>query len=228
MTKQKILVALVGEPTAVERIAIRRRIDELFLIFTDENLELASSIVEKFSRLGMHVRLIHIQSMKFSNILSTILRALNRETFDDYDLEFSVSSGNPVMILATCIAAAIVNASILYTEGSNFVDISELWPAKLVNVTYKKRQILNFLEEYSDSINQKDISKETGICQSGISRHIRDLELAGYVTRTRIARKKVVQISELGSVILHQKQIRKRRIWASYSIETPAGLQTAS
>ena len=183
---------------------------------------------EKFSKLGMNVNLIHIQSLRFSNILSTILRSLNHHTFDDYDLEFSVSSGTPVLILGTCIAAAIVNASIIYTEGSSPIEISEIWPAKLVNITYKKRQILSFLEQYSDSINQKDISKETGICQSGISRHIRDLEIAGYVTRTRIARKKVVKISELGSIILHQKQIRKRRIWAPFSIETPTGIQTVS
>lgn len=226
MTKPKILVALLGEPTRVERIVIRRRIDELFLVFSDEELELAESLIAKFAILGMQIVPIHIESLKFSNILSSILRALDHQTLDYYDVEFSMSSGNPLMILATCVAAAIVNGSVIYTEGDSSIEISEVWPAELVNITYKKRQILNFLESYNDSINQKDISRETGICQSGVSRHIRDLELAGYVTRTRVSRKKVVKISELGSTILHHKQIRKRRIWDSYSIETPAGVQT--
>ncbi|TFH08622.1 MAG: ArsR family transcriptional regulator [Candidatus Thorarchaeota archaeon] len=228
MTKPKILVALLGEPTTIERIVIRRRIDELFLVFSDVEHEFALPLIEKFSTLGMQVIPIHIQSLKFSNILSSILRALNHQTLDDYDVEFNVDSGNPVMILAACIAAAILGASVLCTEGNNVVEISELWPAKLVNITYKKRQILNFLENFNDSINQKDISGEIGICQSSISRHIRDLEIAGYVTRTRVAKKKVVKISELGSTILHHKQLRKRRIWASYSIEPPTGIQTAS
>jgi len=226
MTKPKILVALLGEPTAVERIVIRRRIDELFLVFSDEELELAEFLIAKFSTLGMQIVSIHIESLRFSNILSSILRALDHQTVDYYDVEFSLSSGNPLMILATCVAAAIVNASVICTEGDSFVEMSEVWPAKLVNITYKKRQILNFLESYNGSINQRDISRETGICQSGVSRHLRDLELAGYVTRTRVSRKKVVKISELGSTILHHKQIRKRRIWDSYSMEAPAGVQT--
>lgn len=226
MTKPKILVALLGEPTTVERIVIRRRIDELFLVFSNEEHELAASLIAKFSTLGMQIVPIHIESLNFSNILSSILRALDHQTLDYYNVEFSMSSGNPLMILATCVAAAIVNGSVIYTEGDRFIEISEVWPAELVNITYKKRQILNFLERYNGSINQKDISRETGICQSGISRHIRDLELAGYVTRTRVSRRKVVKISELGSTILHHKQIRKRRIWDSYSMETHAGVQT--
>lgn len=228
MTKPKILVAMLGKPKAVEQFALRRRTDELFLIFTNEELKLASTLMEKFSTLGMQVTPIHIQSLKFSNILNSVLRALNRNSLDDYEVEFSVSSGNSVMILGVCIAAAIVNASILYSEENSLVDISELWPANLVNVTHKKRQILSFLESYNGSINQKDISRKTGICQSGISRHIRDLESAGYVIRSRVARKKVVKISELGSTILHHKQIRKRRIWGSYNIEAPVSIQTVS
>jgi DNA-binding MarR family transcriptional regulator len=226
MTKPKILIALLGEPTTVERIVIRRRIDELFLVFSNEELELAEFLIAKFSTLGMHILPIHIESMKFPNILSSILRTLDHQTLDYYDIEFSMSSGNPLMILAMSLAAAIVRASVIYTEGDSVVEISEVWPAELVNITYKKRMILNFLESYNGSINQRDISRETGICQSGVSRHIRDLDLAGYVTRTRVARKKVVKISELGSSILHLKQIRKRRIWDSYSIKTPAGVQT--
>jgi len=228
MKKPKLLVAMLGKQNTVESVVIRRRIDELHIVFTDDEMNLASSFIEKFSSFGIQVTPVHIRSTKFSNILSTILKALNQQTLDDYDVEFSVSSGNSAIVLASCIAAAIVNASIFSTDANCSIEISEVWPSKLVNITHKKRQILSFLEKYNDSIHQKEISLETGIGQSSISRHIRDLESAGYVTRTRIDRRKVVKISDLGSTLLHHKQIRKRRIWDSYSFENPTSIHTAT
>lgn len=228
MTKPKLLVAMLGKPNSVECVVIRRRIDKLYLVFTDAEYDSASTLIEKFSSLGIQVTPIHIQNVTFTNILSTTLKSLNQQTLDKYEVEFSVSTGNTLMVLASCIAAAIVNASILSNDDNCSIQISELWPSKLVNITHKKRQILSFLESYNDSINQKEISKETGIGQSSISRHIHDLEMAGYVTRTRIDNMKVVKISELGTTILHQKQIRKRRIWDSYSFEHPESIQTFS
>jgi DNA-binding MarR family transcriptional regulator len=228
MKKPKLLVAMLGKPNTVESIVIRRRIDELHLVFTDDKMSLASSLIEKFSSLGIQVTPIHIRSTKFTKILSTILKALNQQTLDDYDIEFSVSSGNSTIVLASCIAAAIVNASIFSSDTNYSIEMSEVWPSKLVNITHKKRQILSFLESCNDSIHQKEISLETGIGQSSISRHIRDLESAGYVTRTRVDRKKVVKISDLGATLLHHKQIRKRRIWDSYSFENPPSVHTAT
>jgi DNA-binding MarR family transcriptional regulator len=132
------------------------------------------------------------------------------------------------MMMAVSIAATIVKATILCVEENNFIEISEVWPSELVNLTHKKRQILNYLETINTPVYQKDISKAIEINQSGISKHIGDLEHAGFVTRARIARKKYIQITELGSAILHHKQIRKRRIWAPSLIQTPTSIQTMS
>ena len=228
MNKLKTLFTLLGEPSAVERILIRRCIDTLFLIFTDEKRDLASSLIERYSILGIQVIPIHIQTLKFDSILSAILRVLNNQQLDEYDVEFSISSENPILIMAICVIAAIVNSSILYIGESSAIEISEVWPAKLANISHKKKEILNFLEHFSGPINQKDIAAELGISQSGISRHVNDLELAGYITRTRVAKKKIIEISDLGSVIIHQKELRKRRIWAPYMMEANGGIQTAS
>lgn len=228
MTKPEILVALLGEPGAVERILVRRRIDELFLVFTDEKHSLAEALIDKYATIGIQIIPIHIQSLNFSNIITTILRVVNQKQKDNHNIEFSISSGNPNLILAMCITAAIVNSSIICTSNDSSVDVSQIWPTKLVNLSYKKKQILNFLERYNGPIKQKEIAGEIGICQSGISRHINDLELAGYVTRIRIAREKVVEISDLGSAIIHQKELRKRRIWAPYTVETPGNIQSSS
>ena len=226
MTKPKILVALLGNPSTVERIAIRRRVDQLLLVFTRNQLEHAEYIMDKFSKLGIQTIPVRVTPSDFANTLSSILRALDNQTLDKYQVEFSVASGNTIMTLATVVAAAIVKASVLCNEENDIFEISEIWPAELVNLTHKKREILSFLESYDSAIFQKDISKETGICQSSVSRHIRDLELAGYVTRVRIARKKHVQITVLGSTILHHKQIRKRRIWGSYVSQVAESVQT--
>jgi predicted transcriptional regulator len=227
MTSPKILVALLGTPTNVEQTAIRRRVDEILLVFADEQNEQAEYLLNKFSSLGISIVPVCVVPTNFSNILSSILRALDNQALDNYQVEFVVMPDNCIMTIAASVAAAIVNGSILCPDVNESLHINEIWPSELVNLTFKKREILTYLENYSNPVRQKDISLETGISQSGVSRHTHDLELAGYVVRSRIARKKQVQITELGSTVLHYKQIRKRRVWGSYFAQTSMGLQTA-
>ncbi|GAG85550.1 unnamed protein product, partial [marine sediment metagenome] len=180
---------------------------ELFLIFSNDQFEQAESIIDKFATLGVQITPIRVNSPNFKNTLSSILRALDQEKFDGYHIEFSITFGNTAMMMAVSIAATIFKASILCVEENDLIEISEVWPAELVNLTHKKRQILSFLESLNTPVYQKDISNAIEINQSGISRHIRDLEHAGYVTRVRIAGKKFIQITELGSTILHQQRL---------------------
>ncbi len=226
MLKPKIHVALLGKQKTIEHIAIRRSIDELILVYSREKLDIADNLIKQFSNLGITVVPVRVVLTDFTSILSSILRALDHRKLDDYQVEFSMTSGQCVMTLAACVAAAIVRASIIYTTGTESLQISEVWPSELVNLTHKKREILDYLETHDSSVHQKEISKHTGIRQSGVSRHLRDLEMAGYVRRTRKARNKQVQITELGSTILHHKQIRKRRFWSTYSSRTLESIQT--
>lgn len=226
MLKPKIHVALLGKQKTIEHIAIRRSIDELILVYSREKLDIADNLIKQFSNLGITVVPVRVVLTDFTSILSSILRALDHRKLDDYQVEFSMTSGQCVMTLAACVAAAIVRASIIYTTGTESFQISEVWPSELVNLTHKKCEILDYLETHDSPVHQKEISKHTGIRQSGVSRHLRDLEMAGYVRRTRKARKKQVQITELGSTILHHKQIRKRRLWSSYSSRTLESIQT--
>ena len=226
MTKQKIHVALLGKQEAVEHLAIRRRIDELIIVYPKENHELADNLIDQFSNLGIIVEPVAVRSNDFNNILSSILTALDHQKFDKYDIEFSITSEHCIMTLAACIAAAIVKASIICATGVELPHISEVWPSELVGLTHKKREILEHLESFGDSISQKEISRYTGIRPSGVSRHLHDLELAGYIRRDRVARVKRVQITELGSSILHHKQLRKRRFWSSHTHSSTEGIQT--
>lgn len=226
MAKPKIHIALLGGETRIEQFAFRRGIDELIVVYPDEKSELANKIIKQFSGFEIEVEPIRITSYDFNNILSSILSSLDNRKFDEYQIEFSITSENSVITLAGCVAAAITGASILCSTGTESIRISEVWPSELVNLTHKKREILAYLDAISHPIIQKEISRNTGIRESGISRHLRDLELAGYVKRYRVARIKHVHITELGSVVLHQKQIRKRRIWDSISNRSSEGIQT--
>jgi DNA-binding MarR family transcriptional regulator len=226
LTKPKIHVALLGNQKTIEHLVIRRRIDELIIVHSHNKLELAQNLVERYKELGIIVEPVLVISTDFNNVLSLILSALDHRKFDDYQIEFSINSEHCIMTLAACVAAAIVKASVLCTTGNETVKISEVWPSELVNLTHKKREILEYLETYGCPITQIELSKETGIRQSGVSRYVRDLELAGYVSRDRNARVKQVQITELGVAILHHKQIRKRRLWSPYTSRASEGIQT--
>ncbi len=226
MTKQKIHVAFLGTQKTLEQLAIKRSIDELIIIYPQEKKALADRSIEYFSSFGIVVESVCVLSDDFYNILSSILSALNHRKFDDHQIEFSIASENRIIILAACVAAAITKASILFASEIEPLQISEVWPSELVNLTLKKREILDYLENSSVPVAQKEIARNTGIRQSGISRHIRDLELAGFVERDRIARIKQVQITELGTVILHHKQMRKRRVWDAFASRTAEGIQT--
>jgi len=226
MTKQKIHVAFLGKQKILEQLAIRRSIDELIIVYPPEKTELADRAIEYFSSFGIAVEAVCVLSNDFYHILSSILSALNHRKFDDYQIEFSITSEHSAIILAACVAAAITKASILCATEIEPLQISEVWPSELVNLTLKKREILDYLENSGFPVAQKEISRNTGIRQSGISRHIRDLELAGFIERDRVARIKQVQITELGSVILHHKQIRKRRVWDAFANRAAEGIQT--
>ena len=205
---------------------MRRSIDELIIVYSQENLELADYLCERFTNLGINVEPVRVVSTDFNNVLSSILLALDQQRFDDYQIEFSITSGHCILTLAACVAAAITKASIICATGVELPNLSEVWPSELVNLTLKKREILEYLDNYRLPVNQKELSQNTGIGQSGVSRHLRDLEMAGYVRRYRIARIKEVQITELGSAVLHHKQIRKRRLWGSFTHHPREVIQT--
>ena len=216
MTKPKIHVAILGKQETIEHLAIRRRIDELIIVYPYETHEIADELITRFSNHGIPVEPVVVMPNDFSTTLSSILDALNQKEFDEYQIEFSITSEHCILTLAACVAAAITKASVICATGTELIDITEVWPSELVNLSLKKREILDYLERLSTPITQKEISKSTGIRSSGVSRHLRDLEQAGYIRRNRVARNKQVHITDLGSAILHHKQLRKRRIWFAH------------
>ena len=225
MTKPKIHIAFFGNKKSIEYLAVRRQIDDLIIIHGPEQEDNVSEINRKYTDAGISSKSVMVTSEDFTNILASALNAVDSQRLDQYEIEVSVSTDDCLMSMAACICAAIVKASIVYIQGNEIFNLAEIWPSELVNLSFQKREILSYLESCKTPVHQKQVSKETGIRQSGISRHLRNLELAGYVSRLRNSRRKQVSITELGRAILHHKQIRRRRIWSSYSLPVEGKIQ---
>ncbi|MFW9769414.1 MAG: winged helix-turn-helix domain-containing protein [Candidatus Thorarchaeota archaeon] len=225
MAKPKIHIAFFGNKKSIEYLAVRRQIDDLIIIHSPEHEDIVAEINRKYTDAGISSKSVMATSEDFTNILASALNALDSQRFNQYEIEVSVSTDDCLMSMAACICAAIVKASIVYIQGNEIFNFAEIWPSELVNLSYQKREILCYLESCKTPVHQKQVSEETGIRQSGISRHLRNLELAGYVSRRRTSRRKQVSITELGRAILHHKQIRKRRIWSSYSLPVAGKIQ---
>jgi DNA-binding MarR family transcriptional regulator len=227
MAKPKIHIAFFGITKNIEYLAVRRCIDEFIVIHNWEQEDVVNRLIDKYSNLGITVIPVRVVPNDFTSILSSSLNSIDSQKLDQYDIEVSVATDDCIMVLAACIFAAIVKASIVYVQHDEIFSISEIWPSELVNLSFQKREILCYLDSCEKQAHQKEVAEEIGIRQSGLSRHLQSLELAGYVTRSRISHCKHVSITELGRAILHHKQIRKRRVWGSYAQPIAGSIQMA-
>jgi DNA-binding MarR family transcriptional regulator len=223
MIQPVVHVAVTSErdTRVIEQVAIRRPIAEMVIVYPITVESFVRVLVKKFELLRIPVISVPVASYDFSNILSSILKTLNDRRLDDYRIEFNVTTCTGLMAVATCLAAAIVKATVICSGERELSEIIEVWPSELVNLTNRKREILEYLATKSEPVYQTDITRCTGVQRSGVSRHLRDLENAGYVNRTRRSRRKYVEITNLGLTVLHHKQLRKRRIWGQITSHLP-------
>lgn len=217
MIKPKIHIAFYGTSKTTEYLAVKRCTDEIIIVYSWEQEDTVNQLIEKYSNFGIMTTPVKIVTDDFTNILAAVLDSVDSQKLDHYDIEVSVSTNNCIVILAACVFAAIAKASIVCVQNNTAFNISEIWPSELVNLSSQKREVLGYLDHCERPVHQKEVAKETEIRQSGLSRHLRSLELAGYVTRSRMSRCKHVSITELGRAILHYKRIRKRRVWNTYA-----------
>ena len=213
--KSKVHIAMVGKNwnRTIEYTIIRRSVDRLILVFNDDMRDKAYEFLEHLRLMNIDAVPLAIKEEDFSAALASLLSVLNIHQFDNCRIEFNVTCASRLMILVASVAAVILKGTILCTYEDEPVDITEVCPAELCNLTKKKKDVLSFLNQARESVPQKRIGKELGIAPSGVSRHLSDLERAGYISRVIISRKKTVRITNLGSVVINSKQIRKRRVW---------------
>jgi DNA-binding MarR family transcriptional regulator len=198
----------------LEQFIVRRPVDEIIVFHASGYTDQADLLVEKYHSLGLSATRALIEHISFPNALSEILQTLNERRFDDHTIEFSITCNNTIMTLASCIAAILLRAPIFVPEKNSLQPI-KLQPSHFVTLTSTKRRILEFVDNYSTPVLQSDISRNTSITRSCVSRHLRDLEQANYVVRASRGRQKIVSLTELGQIVLHSKLLRQNRIWAT-------------
>ncbi len=227
MERPTVHVAMIGQvwDRRIEYCVIRRAVDQMVLVFDSNVAVEAHNFVAHLQDMAIEVTPIPIGEHSFSAILSAVLASLNNTPGDECSVEFNITCASKIMTIVASVAAAIVHGTIVYSEEVNSVDMAEVWPTELTTLTRKKMEVLRCLSMHDNPVHQRTLAKELDIPQSGISRHVRDLELAGYLSRETVSRKKVICISDLGSAVMHSKHLRKRRIWTKRSKAKDDSLQ---
>ncbi len=219
MEPPKIHIALVGKEwdQVLMRSILKRSIDELIFAFDPNTPQSVHELLEGLSQFGIHATVVQFSNYNFESMLSSILEVINCRNLDGHQVEFNVSFANPMMTIVACMAAEIMHANIIYRPDEASDMVAEIRPAKLSNLTKRKKEILGYLARQPKEVLQKEITKELDIPRSGVSRQLQDLEQAGYVERIRTNRLKTVRITPLGASVIHGKMLRQRRVWASGS-----------
>jgi DNA-binding MarR family transcriptional regulator len=219
MERLAVHVAMIGQvwDKRIEYSIIRKAVDRIVLVY-DGNVSVeAHDFLVHLQDMAIEVVPVPIEEGSFSAVLSAVLGALSSTLCDGSSVEFNITCASKIMTVVASVAAAILHGSVVCSGESSPVDLTEVWPLELTSLTRKKMEVLQFLAEQASPVYQRSIAKELNIPQSGISRYVKDMELAGYLSRETISRRKVVCISELGSAIMHSKRLRKKRIWAKRS-----------
>ncbi|MHA1882668.1 MAG: winged helix-turn-helix domain-containing protein [Candidatus Thorarchaeota archaeon] len=217
MTKPVVHVAIFDKDAEsfIDRVAIQRRLDEIILVCATSYDGNRNQIIDRYSNLGFKTTFVDIDSNSFNDILSTLLNVVNHSRLDNYIIEFNVICNNPIMTVAASVAAIMIGAILITTDTTNISASITLRPNQLLHMSPNKRKIMEYLDEKSCPVLQAEISSETLVTRSCVSRHLKDLIHAGYVKRNRAGRNKVIWITSLGQVVVRHKLLRKRREWGN-------------
>ncbi len=197
----------------IEHMVMKRGADKVVLFYTERNKDEVKEFVSRFSRAGIPTETVIIPPWDFQMILAKILETIvENEEYDE--IEFNASCGTRVMTAASYVAAVHSDAMLLVIsedETTVLKEIIEIQPFSKITLTRPKRRILEQLVELGGTVySQKELGTRAELEASSISRHVRDLEQVGNITRKRMGRQKLISITPLGRIVLRTRQIRER------------------
>ncbi len=226
----KLHIATVGidYKERVEFVVINKGADHVILVCSDESHEIGVNICSMFSSKGIECETIIIDPWDYENILAktleSIVNQLNTGRFSE--IEFNGSCGTRIMTAAVYMAALIIGTPIYLvgrcSEDNEIGEAIMLRPVPVSMLTAPKKRILEKLKEKGGRVSsQAELGSRTDLGADSISKHIRDLEAAKYVKRHQHGRRKSIELTHLGEMVLELKNLRKtlehnkRRIRAS-------------
>ncbi|MBS3793990.1 MAG: MarR family transcriptional regulator [Candidatus Thorarchaeota archaeon] len=205
---EKVQIATVGkhETGRLQFVLYRKESDKLIMLHTETTRTQAESIKEKVET-RLPVELVSVEPWDYHDVLGNALDAAYRNRA--CELRFNPSLGTRVMTSALIMAAMFTNSPVYLVkeEEGKPVDVVDVLPIRRTMLTQPKKNILNKLLSERDCVSsQRELGSRTSLAASTISGHVRDLEDAGYVNRSKGPEGNVICITDLGRIVLRVAQ----------------------
>lgn len=201
----------------VEHVITKRGADKIAIIYTEKNEEYLEGLVKRLESNKIPIITKKVPPWKYHEVLSAILEIVSKH--EDHKIEYGISCGTRVMTTAAYLAALFTDSPVYFVKNpyaDEIEEIIEVQPFSVALLTKPKKKILNGLESHGGSVNsQKDLGSRVELGAGSISRHVKELCDAGYVTRKHDGKKKTIEITNLGKIVRNLKAFRKNRIWGS-------------
>jgi CRISPR locus-related DNA-binding protein len=189
--------------------------DKLALVYTEKNSDELKEITARMKRAGIPVIAKRVDPWGYHKILNGILEIVLEHS--EYEIEFNISCGTRVMTSAAQMAALFIDSTVYFVtekDGDVMGEIAQVEPISVSMLTEPKKNILSELVDLGGSVDsQKKLGTRTSLRASSISKHLKELERAGYISRELHNRQKSVEITGLGRTVLQLKRVRKMLLW---------------
>ncbi len=199
----------------VEHVIARRGADKIAIVYTEKNEDDLEVMVKKLKSNKVPVITRKVLPWDYHDVLSTILEIVTNH--EDYAIEYGISCGTRVMTTAAYLAALFTDSPVYFVKNpyaDEIEGIIEVQPVSVALLTKPKKRILNGLESQGGSVNsQRDLGSRVELGASSISKHVTDLDAAGYISRSQNGQKRPIEITNLGRIVLNLKTFRKDNVW---------------
>jgi CRISPR locus-related DNA-binding protein len=192
----------------------KRKVDKLVVISTEKNRDEIEQMAKDFKRRRIPFDHVEVDPLKFKPILAAVLDVVAKHP--EYDVEFNVSCGTRIMAGAAHMAASVIGAPLIFvvtSDDEESYDMTILGYPNDAILTAGRRKVLAALANMNGkSTSIKDLAAESGFSRGMATRHVNALNKAGYVVK-KGSRPVIVEITDIGKIILRLKQLRKERGW---------------
>ncbi len=210
-------IATLGlhEKKRIDFVVTRKGADKVVIVCSEDNEADADKICKSFIDRGIKCDYILVDPWKYEEILAKIIECVINHLKDGTytRVEFNGSGGTRVMTAAAYMAALILGEPIYLvgqSEGNDTEEIITLRPVPIAMLSEPKKRIMESLKEKGGQVSsQKELGSRTDLGADSISKHIRELSLAKYVRTHWHGRRKSVELTHLGEMVLELKRVKE-------------------
>ncbi len=214
----KLHVATLGlhANQRVIRSIMERGAQKVVLLFTDKNESELPRLLSLFEQSGIPVEKIKTKPWNYDAVLKDILEVVSHHP--NAEIEFNGSCGTRIMTAAVYMAAILTQSPVLIVAedeaGEPKGDLLTISPGQTMKLTPPKMRIIEKLLDEGGSVEtQSDLGSRRSLKSGSITKHLQELERAGYIRRKKSGRAKRVTLTDLGRAMFDAKKVRRQRIW---------------